>query len=458
MDATSCQVSFQLSAGKTIPLFKSPTCPEGGDSGITLDSIEKVGSLALPAREGTDEYHLFTVLQTNVGNSGPPSVPFWAVVVRSNGAWATVQPFYEGEELSVGKILAGPAPTLAVSEPATTTDSGVEFTIRFGLASRARLAALPSKVISKIQRTLVGEYFTGFHASNWRPVVRAGNDDTVIDDDGSCALSKADPGTDVGPVRLLAEETKWDDGRTQLKCLSVQAAAPTPTALSVPGAPSAADCTRPAPKSSAPARTQLEINEQQYSAALAEACKMRTAYTTLDKAAASKPGAAEKLLAAQTAWNKFSDAHDGERFPHQDEQGYYGSMLGMCVGAEDEAQYKARTLELRAMQPCEASAAMLGHAQTDAAAAQLALRDTLSKIFAAYKKDPKFLLALRGAEQAFENMRNAQAAYVQAASGGNATCGMLELERVTRARTKQLNVWLNSSTQGDSCSGSYGPP
>jgi uncharacterized protein YecT (DUF1311 family) len=462
IDAHSCQVSFRFSSGKTAPLFKAPACgTESSDEG-SVDSLETIGSVTLPARAGTDEYHLFTMNLPSQGNSGPPSLPFWAVVVRSDAAWASVQPFYEGEELSVGQLLTAPGGGLVVSEPATTTDAGVKFTILFGAASSVRLSTMPSKVISRTQRTLVGDFIGGFHASNWRPVVRSGNNDVVIDEDGTCVLPKTEAGQNAGPVRLLAEETKWDDGRSNLKCLAVHAgasgAAQAAAEAVVPGAPSAAECKYLPPKSNAPITTQLAATDQQANAANVEACKMRAAYTGLDKGTGAKPGASDKLLTAQKAWSAFLDAHDDERFPHLDEQGYYGSIVGMCIQAEHADAYKARTLELRAMQPCKVSTTSLSSAQASVAAAQLAMNSALSKMLTGYSKDHKFVAALLKAQLAFETLRRAHAAYAEAESGGNAVCGAHELERVTRARTAQLNVWLKPVAEGDTCGGSYGPP
>lgn len=463
LDTRSCELSFSFASGKRVALFKPPLCgAEGSEEGV-FEAVESIGALALPARGGQEEYHLFQIELPSAGNSGPAPSPYWAVVIRADAAWASAKPFYEGDGLQTAQLTAGAHAGLVLSEPPTTTERGTQITIRFGAASSVPIAVLPSKVVRRTRRTLNGQLIGGFHASNWRPVVRNGDNDVVIDEDGQCALPRDAAGEDFGPVRVLADEVSWDDGRTVLKCVSIQGYRPAPAAPpapppgpNVPGAPSAAECSRPAPKSGGPARTQLAITDQQGELANVEACKMRAAYTALDKSLSTKAVAAEKLLAAQSAWNAFLDGHDDERFPHMDEQGYYGSMLGMCIQMDHQAQYKARTAELRSMTPCKAGSAPLEKVQADVNAAERALRDAMTKILTRYNKDSKFVAALRKAEQAFERWRAAQAAYQSAASGGNASCGLRETERVTRARTKQLGVWLEPPREGDGCSGSYG--
>ena len=227
--------------------------------------------------------------------------------------------------------------------------------------------------------------------------------------------------------------------------------------LSVAGAPSRAECkTTSKPKKQA--ANQLEINQQQAELATIAGCAMRAAYESLDKSVASKPGLADKLGASQAAWNAFESAHVIERFPHQDEQGYYGSMAGMCYGAEGQASYQTRTIELRGMQPCKASPTSLAKAQADAKAAELAMHEVLAKLRASYRGEAQFIRALGKAQQAFDAWRRAQAEYIEAVSGGSATCLTRELERMTRARSKQLGLWFKPAAQNDSCSGSYAPP
>ena len=130
----------------------------------------------------------------------------------------------------------------------------------------------------------------------------------------------------------------------------------------------------------------------------------------------------------------------------------------MCIQAEHTEAYKARTLELRAMQPCKASTTSLSSAQASVVAAQLAMNSALSKMLSAYNADYKFVAALRKAQLAFETLRRAQATCSEAESCGNTVCGAHEFERVRRARTAQLNVWQKPVAEGDTCGGSHGPP
>jgi hypothetical protein len=67
---------------------------------------------------------------------------------------------------------------------------------------------------------LFGDLSGGFHASNWRPVVATEGKYTAIDDKGRCALP--DVGEQYGRVLMKVEVTTWSDGRTHVKCLSVE--------------------------------------------------------------------------------------------------------------------------------------------------------------------------------------------------------------------------------------------
>ena len=225
-----------------------------------------------------------------------------------------------------------------------------------------------------------------------------------------------------------------------------------PAAPSVPGAPGESACKHPAHSNDAPPGTTIAINEAQQQKAQREACKMRAAYLRVAKAAQAKSGAADRLAAAQTAWVKFLAAHEGERYPHEDEQGYYGSIIGLCVGIHDEQMYRARAKDLDALHSCSKPASATAKAEEDAKAAAAKLADAARRVNAANGRDPKAAAAFQAAQRAFEQWNIAQATFVAAASGGNAACYAGELARGARARAAELEAWLKPKREGDSCS------
>jgi uncharacterized protein YecT (DUF1311 family) len=218
--------------------------------------------------------------------------------------------------------------------------------------------------------------------------------------------------------------------------------------VNVPGAPSEQECAQLKPASAA-GSTQLAINEAAADGATREGCRMRTAYTRLLSSVGSKPGVGEKLHQAQEAWAAYSKAHEGEVFPHEDEGGHYGSMLGMCVANETSGAYRARAAELRAARPCKDSAADAEAAQRDAHRAEVAAADALRKVKSANAKDAQLGAALSRAQVAFKKYAAAQGEFATAASGGNDACGARETERLAKQRASELKVLQKSGDEAD---------
>jgi hypothetical protein len=65
-----------------------------------------------------------------------------------------------------------------------------------------------------------GELFGGFHYTNYQPVLKADSEELIIDDPGNCSLPEL--GVESGKVRMTVAVTRLSDGRTQVRCLSVQ--------------------------------------------------------------------------------------------------------------------------------------------------------------------------------------------------------------------------------------------
>lgn len=176
------------------------------------------------------------------------------------------------------------------------------------------------------------------------------------------------------------------------------------SATVVPGAPSQEECASLQP-ASAPAGNQLALNQAAADEATREGCRMRIAYERLNGSLSSKPGANGKLALAQEAWSALFAAHENERFPHQGEQGHYGSMLGMCVAGVNQGMYRTRAAELRSFRPCSDDVATDEQARDAAHRAEVALTDAVRTMKTKYSKDPELVAALMQAQSAFKNVR-----------------------------------------------------
>lgn len=216
-DADSCHVSLRLSSGREVSLFVAPGC-SGDVPGMDLIGADaKIGSVRLPFVAPTgDEFHVFDIASARGGNASD-AVDYWVTVVRSTEAWSTS---IEAAMLAVASRSDGAPATLVLEEPASTTDAGQRYTVSFRSATRTLLPKLPSTIRSRETRNLFGDLSGGFHASDWRPAVAGEGKVTAIDDKGRCALPEV--GQQYGDVAMQVEVTTWSDGRTRVKCLSVE--------------------------------------------------------------------------------------------------------------------------------------------------------------------------------------------------------------------------------------------
>ncbi len=225
-------------------------------------------------------------------------------------------------------------------------------------------------------------------------------------------------------------------------------------------APSDAECERARREAAAQPKTQLGLNEQAGAKASLAACDVRRAHDDVQRALARNPEGLAALETAQRTWRAFGAAHELERFPHQDEPGYYGSVFPMCLLGERAAMSLARARELRASapSPCKPGAPTPGQAGA-VRAADAALNDSYRKVRSAYASEPAFLAALQRAELSWIAFRDAQVALASASSGGpESACAQREAERTTQARDDQLREWLKPREDGDACAGSFAPP
>ncbi len=166
-----------------------------------------MAGLSLPVVDSDGaEYHLFNIAGARGGNASA-AIHYWAVVVRPDGAvWASGN--FSMTEPTAARPDKGSGLTL--EERVTTTSSGARYAIVFGSLSRTTLPMLPSSVVSKEARVLVGQVEGGYHGDNWRRRVQG----VAIDDDSACPFLQ-----NARAVRASVEVTKWSDGRTTVKCL-----------------------------------------------------------------------------------------------------------------------------------------------------------------------------------------------------------------------------------------------
>jgi hypothetical protein len=79
---------------------------------------------------------------------------------------------------------------------------------------------------------------------------------------------------------------------------------------------------------------------------------MRRTYVELVAEARREPERHREIGEAQRKWLGLTIDDEKARFPHIDERGYYGSVLPMCLGNEEEGQSLARNEVLKASGLC----------------------------------------------------------------------------------------------------------
>lgn len=226
--------------------------------------------------------------------------------------------------------------------------------------------------------------------------------------------------------------------------------------VDVAGAPSAFDCMLATARPPSPnPQTQLDLNTQARDQAVKAECGVRSAYESELAGLVAVPTGGAKLDASQRAWKAYRDARQAERYPHEDEQGYYGSIHSMCISGFEQGEDTARTRELSST-TCAAGASTEASAKADAAGAEHELDSVLVKVLAKGTGDAKFVAAMQRTQDIWRAFRDAQAALVAATSLKHVpdACAAKSVAATTRARTAVLREWLKKHEEGDSCAGS----
>jgi uncharacterized protein YecT (DUF1311 family) len=74
---------------------------------------------------------------------------------------------------------------------------------------------------------------------------------------------------------------------------------------------------------------------------------MHKVYAAIQKQHQDDPKFLDKLELSQQAWIRFRDAEVAAHYPYQDEPGYYGSVLPMCLNGLLAELTRIRTLQLQ---------------------------------------------------------------------------------------------------------------
>jgi hypothetical protein len=227
--AAECRFVFRHSSGQSTPLFSTTAgdcayAAHGVDDSDnllnvgtgTLGAVNRVGQIQLPSiNTNGDEFHLLSIASARGGNASYGN-DYWAVVIRSGSAWSTATPFVFDRAFAVANGSAG---GLVLVDPATTTRAGVACVVTFGLITTTDLPLLPSWVVSKWTRLLVGKNEGSYHLTNWHHAIRIGDSELiVIDDEGTCDLAHATSSS----IRLTVEMSQWSDGRRTTRCIKLR--------------------------------------------------------------------------------------------------------------------------------------------------------------------------------------------------------------------------------------------
>lgn len=211
-----CHVSFVRHQGPSTPLFVVPGCIGDVPGMNIVGVVESLGEVRFPITQGAVSFHLFSIASARGGNA-TEAIDYWAVTITADGIWSQ---FLLSGEPTLARITGLEPPSLIIEEPATSTTIGQRLTVQFGRLSKVDLPKLPSWVVGRSERELIGTLSGGFGYTNLRPLLIEGPDrETIIDEDGRCKLP--DVGEDWGRARLRASFTNWNDGRTVVRCLSV---------------------------------------------------------------------------------------------------------------------------------------------------------------------------------------------------------------------------------------------
>jgi len=202
------------------------------------------------------------------------------------------------------------------------------------------------------------------------------------------------------------------------------------------------------------AQTQMDLNET----ASKNATKAEAKLGAVVKGLSSNAAVASKLKAAQEKWKKFRDAHVDSIFPLEKTEDYrmqFGSIYPLCWFNYSKDMSDARLKDFRAWKT-------IGLLKSESAAkkqytdADRELNSVYQQVMRsqAVEKFPSFKEKMTGAEQAWIEFRDADAdAFAALRIGPQAR--IQRLATLTKARTKQLRVWLTGIPEGDGCSGSY---
>jgi formylglycine-generating enzyme required for sulfatase activity len=213
-----CLISFSRPNSNPIPLFEVP-----GFRSDSIHAIKLLGEINLPiiARDG-EEIHLFNF---DYGGNVRDDSEYHVVIINNDKIWSNKKPFGGGRaitecETSYGTDGCGTDGIIVVfTEPPTTRWVGNQYTI-VGMKHfiSSTIPALPRMLLSQQIVRWTGKLISGFHASNYIPVLESQGKQIYFTDIGGCDLQSL-----VGhKVNVTAEVKKWSDGANDVTCIAAR--------------------------------------------------------------------------------------------------------------------------------------------------------------------------------------------------------------------------------------------
>lgn len=207
------------------------------------------------------------------------------------------------------------------------------------------------------------------------------------------------------------------------------------------------------------AKTQLDLDQCASKDLANSEASVEALYNKLLSIYANNTMFTEKLERSQSKWTLFTQMQLSMKYPHNNEDGYYGSVYPMCVAEYLSSLYAQR---VEALSPIAMQ--LQGAVQhTTANQTSTTLKQTYLTITSEYSDDKVFMSAFQAANMAWEQYQDAQLAAMFTQGSNKLFDGTLMSANDYRAalqmqRITGLRDWISGIEEGDSCSGSVKTP
>lgn len=222
--------------------------------------------------------------------------------------------------------------------------------------------------------------------------------------------------------------------------------------LPSPATPSAEDCFNLA-------KTQLDLDQCASKDLANSEASVEALYNKLLSIYANNTTFTEKLKRSQSEWTLFTQMQLLMKYPHSDEDGYYGSVYPMCVAEYLSSLYSQR---VEALSPIAMQLqGTLQHSMENQTST--ALKQAYHTIISKYSGDKVFISAFQAANTAWVQYQDAQLAamFPQGSNklfDGTSMSANDYLAALQKQRITELKDWISGIEEGDSCSGSVKTP